>query len=43
MVVEAGRTLQYAVQEAINTLDARKAINLVLSKSQAWADNNNRY
>ncbi len=43
LVVEAGRTGQHMVQEAISTLDARKAINLVLNKSQGRADSNHYY
>ena len=43
LVVEAGCTGQHVVQEAISMLDARKAINLVLNKTQGRADNINYY
>ncbi len=43
LVVEAGRTGQHVVHEAISTLDARKAINLVLNKSQGRAGSNHYY
>jgi Mrp family chromosome partitioning ATPase len=34
LVVEADRTPQHVVKEAVATLDSSKAINLVLNKSQ---------